>query len=207
MTQVFLPKGSLMLWGDNAITEHARSPLLVTVTRIENSKRMADATMRRYVIASKYKWTCSWAFLPDQMVGTIDGKWSALEIENFYNTTPGAFTLKIEPLGPVTLTDGTHIVTTTVPHKLVVGNAIQLGTITTSTGISALTTYYVISTPTTTTLTLSATKGGSILAFVNNGTAASLARTYNVMFTEFGKDFSKRGKYTLCNVDVTMEEV
>src|ERR1035437_3925381 len=207
MTQVFLPKGSLMLWNDNAITEHARSPLLVTVTRIENSKRMADGTMRRYVIASKYKWTCSWAFLPDQMVVAIDGKWSALEIENFYNTTPGAFTLKIEPLGPVTLTDVTHIVTTTVPHKLVVGNAIQLGTITTSTGISALTTYYVISTPTTTTLTLSVAKGGSQLVWTNTGSAASLARTYSVMFTDFGKDFTKRGQYTICNVNVIMEEL
>src|SRR5665647_2975213 len=103
MSLVFMPKGSIMLWNNVSITEHNRQPLAVTVERIENMKRMADGTMRKYVIADKRKWVTSWESLPDVTSATVDGKEGGLYIENFYNTTPGAFTLKIMPLGAVSL--------------------------------------------------------------------------------------------------------
>lgn len=100
---VYLPKGSIMLWWDAAqvppryvsITEHNRQPLAVTVERIENVQRMANGTLRKYVIADKRKWSTSWDSLPDVTSATVDNKEGGLYIENFYGTTHGAFTLKI----------------------------------------------------------------------------------------------------------------
>lgn len=104
MAVVYLPKGSLMKWNGNAITEHNRSELSIDVNRIENSKRMATGTMRKYVIADKREFSCSWEMIPDATAATVDGKWGGAAIESFYNTTPGAFTL--------VLTDGAGVTST-----------------------------------------------------------------------------------------------
>jgi len=95
MGMVYLPKGSIMKWGGNSITEHNRGPVGVSVNRIENSKRMADGTMRKYSIADKREWTTSWTMLPDDTNGTIDKKWGGSAIETFYNANPGPFLLTI----------------------------------------------------------------------------------------------------------------
>lgn len=92
---IYLPKGSIMTWNSNAITEHNRQPIAVSITRIENSKRMANGTMRKYWIADKRKWDASWQLVPDDTTKTVDGKWGGTSIENFYNTTPGQFTMTI----------------------------------------------------------------------------------------------------------------
>lgn len=207
MVHVFLPRGSIMFWNGNAITEHARKPLDVSITRIENSKRMADGTLRKYVIADKRKWTTSWDGLPDSQTASVDGKWSVLEIENFYNTIPGAFTLKIMPVGTVTFADTGDLVTSATPHKLYIGDTVQFGTITSTTGIVAGTTYYVKTTPTDSTLTLSATKNGATLVLSTDGSSISMSRVYTVMLTEFGKTIEKRGAHNICNVNVVLEEV
>jgi hypothetical protein len=113
-----LPKGSIMKWnrrsrwdalyddsddndysssdGHHGITEHNRKELNVSVERIENMNRMADGTMRKYVIADKRKWTTSWSEVPDDRTKTVDGKWGGEDIESFYNSYPGAFTLTID---------------------------------------------------------------------------------------------------------------
>lgn len=98
---VYLPKGSIMKWNGNAITEHGRAELDVKVNRIENSKRMANGTMRKFVIADKREWSTSWSMVPDADAATIDGKWAGNSIENFYNTNAGSFTL--------TITDGAGV--------------------------------------------------------------------------------------------------
>ena len=100
---VYMPKGSIMKWNGNSITEHNRSQLDVKVNRIENSKRMANGTMRKYIIADKREFSCSWNMVPDQTAGTVDKKWGGSAIEAFYNTNPGAFTL--------TITDGAGVAT------------------------------------------------------------------------------------------------
>jgi hypothetical protein len=92
-----------MKWNDNAITEHNRGEVNVSVKRIENSKRMANGTMRKYVIADKREFSVSWNMVPDSSLATVDNKWGGSDIEAFYNTTPGAFTL--------TLTDGSGVTT------------------------------------------------------------------------------------------------
>lgn len=72
----------------------------------------------------------------------------------------------------VTFTDSGDVVT--VPnHKANVDDKIVFGTITSTTGVSAGTTYYIKEILTDNTFTISATKGGSVLALTTNGSAAS----------------------------------
>lgn len=94
----------LMRWSNNAITDHNRSALEVSVERIESKQRMANGTMRKYVIADKRTFSCSWEMLPATTAKTVDGFWGGTAIETFYNSTTGSFTLE--------LTDGGGAVTT-----------------------------------------------------------------------------------------------
>lgn len=84
-----------MQWNGNLITEHNRSELDVDVERIETSNRMSNGTLRKWVVADKRTFSCSWDMLPAISAKTVDGKWGGVDIETFYNTTPGSFTLTI----------------------------------------------------------------------------------------------------------------
>lgn len=79
-------------------------------------------------------------------------------------------------LGAVTFTDTGDVVTFNQPHGLRVGDRVVPGTITSTTGITAGTTYYVRTVPSTTTVTLSATSGGSTLALTTDGSAISMTK-------------------------------
>lgn len=100
-------KPALMLWDNNAISDHNRSPVSIEVDRIETSNRMANGTLRKYVIADKRTFSVSWDDLPHSEEYTVDGFWGKREIEAFYNGgQPG-----MAGAGPFTLTlnegDGT----------------------------------------------------------------------------------------------------
>lgn len=99
---------SIMWWYDGTawqkITDHNRSPLSVSVERIENKQRMADGTLRRYVVAKKRTWTTDWSSLPSRRnavlsgktgLTTVDGGWAGEDIENFHNATDGSFLMRI----------------------------------------------------------------------------------------------------------------
>jgi len=94
-TPMKFPKNCIMQWNDHKVTDHNRSELSVSVERIENSKRMANGTLRKYVIADKRKFSVSWDNLPDNTAWTVDGFWGGRDIENFYNNNAGSFTLKV----------------------------------------------------------------------------------------------------------------
>jgi hypothetical protein len=79
-------------------------------------------------------------------------------------------------LGAVTFTDSGDVVTFAQPHGLKVNDKVVPGVITTTTGITAGTTYYVKTVPSTTTVTLSATLGGSTLALTTDGSAVSMTK-------------------------------
>lgn len=79
-------------------------------------------------------------------------------------------------LGAVTFTDAGDVVTFAQPHGLAVNDRVVPGTITSTTGITAGTTYYVLTVPSTTTVTLSATQGGSTLALTTNGSSVSMTK-------------------------------
>lgn len=106
-----------MAWIDNAavywkddnnvwqkITDHNRAPIQVNVERIENSTRMANGTLRRYVVAKKKEWTLSWDNLPSRRnptkggktgLTTVDGGWAGEDIELFHNNKDTAFLMRI----------------------------------------------------------------------------------------------------------------
>lgn len=93
---VYLPKGSIMEWNGNPITEHMRSPLDVSVERIETTNRMSNGLLRKWVVADKRTFSCSWDTLPAISSKTVDGKWGGVDIETFYNSNPGVFTLTVK---------------------------------------------------------------------------------------------------------------
>jgi hypothetical protein len=94
-TPMVLLKPAIMQWNNNKITDHNRSPLSVSVERIELASRMANGTLRKYVIADKRRFSMSWENLPHNAGFTVDGFWGGREMEVFYNTTSGGFTLKL----------------------------------------------------------------------------------------------------------------
>lgn len=92
--RVFL-KPSLMEWDGNKISDHNRKDLSVKVERIEEKNRMANGTMRKFIIADKRTFSVSWDNLPQSHDFTVDGFWGKNEIEAFYNVHTGAFPLKL----------------------------------------------------------------------------------------------------------------
>lgn len=92
--RVFL-KPSLMTWDGNKITDHNRSELGISVERIEERHRMANGTMRRYVIADKRSFSVSWKELPQSKAFTVDGFWGKNEMEDWWDTKPGSFLLRV----------------------------------------------------------------------------------------------------------------
>ena len=85
----------LMRWDSNAITDHNRSALTISPERIERKKRMANGYMRKYVIATKRTFACSWEMLPKKTSQTVDGYWGGEAIEDFYNSEYSCFDLEI----------------------------------------------------------------------------------------------------------------
>lgn len=77
------------------ISDHGRSPLSVSVERIENKQRMANGTLRRYVVAKKRSWSCSWDNLPDKAVSFLANGQHGAWMENFHNTVDGSFLMRI----------------------------------------------------------------------------------------------------------------
>ena len=78
------------------VTDHGRSALNEDYERIENKQRMADGTLRRYVVAKKRTWSCSWDLIPSSNnvalgIKTADGGMSGEDIENWVKNTDGAF--------------------------------------------------------------------------------------------------------------------
>lgn len=88
-------KPSMMLWDNNKITDHNRSPVSIATERIETKKRMANGTMRKYVVADKRTFSVSWTDLPHSAGYTVDGFWGGREIEKFHADHPGNFILKL----------------------------------------------------------------------------------------------------------------
>ena len=86
----------------------------------------------------------------------------------FRFTINGERILLTNKTNAVTFTDAGDLVTLTA-HGLVIGDPVGFTVITSTTGISTNTTYYVQSVPSADTFTLSATRGGSLLPLTTNG--------------------------------------
>lgn len=77
------------------ISDHGRSPLSVSVERIESKQRMANGTLRRYVVSKKRTWTTSWENLPDKNVSFLANGQAGNWMENFHNTVDGSFHMRV----------------------------------------------------------------------------------------------------------------
>jgi hypothetical protein len=106
---------------DYYLSDHNRSPVQQSYELIENSKRMADGTMRKYVTASKKSWSVSWEMLPGVSSQTVDGYLGAMALQNFYdanNNNPISLSFysgsSTTPTQPKVITSQTPTVTTNV---------------------------------------------------------------------------------------------
>lgn len=88
-------KPRLMRWDSNAVTDHNRGELSMDVERIEKKQRMVDGTMRKYIVADKRTFGVQWQNLPHSSSYTVDGFWGARELQDFFDATPGDFTLEL----------------------------------------------------------------------------------------------------------------
>lgn len=90
-----LARPRLLRFNGTSVTDHNRSELSVDVERIETTNRMANGTLRKYHVADKRTFAVSWDSVPNVASQTVDGFWSGKEIENFFNSTTGSFTLGV----------------------------------------------------------------------------------------------------------------
>lgn len=89
------PIGSGLTINGNHVTDHNRSDIVISPERIENRKRMANGTMRNFVVAQKVKVKTSWEWLPLHTEKTVDGFWGLKDLKEFYDATFSEFSLRI----------------------------------------------------------------------------------------------------------------
>lgn len=77
------------------ISDHGRDPLQVSVVRIENVNRMADGTLRRFVVAKKHTFECSWTGIPSNTGTWLANGQPGSFIENWHDTVNGAFLVRL----------------------------------------------------------------------------------------------------------------
>jgi hypothetical protein len=73
------------------VSDHNRSEIDVSYQKIENKKRMADATLRTFVVARKRTWKTSWKDLPRESAYTVDGFMGADAMKAWYDSHLGSF--------------------------------------------------------------------------------------------------------------------
>lgn len=73
-----------LTYSSNRLSDHNRSPISIDFEKIENRDRMANGTLRSFVVATKKKIKASWEDLPRQDAQTVDGFWGANSIRAFY---------------------------------------------------------------------------------------------------------------------------
>jgi hypothetical protein len=69
------------------LTDHNREPLSISYELVESTQRMANGTLRKYVVAKKFKITASWKDLPSinsELVDAGKGANAAAWIKSFY---------------------------------------------------------------------------------------------------------------------------
>lgn len=67
------------------LTDHNREPVQIAEEKIEQSARMANGTMRKYIVATKKSFSTTWSDLPNSGSATADGKSGLNEMNTFYN--------------------------------------------------------------------------------------------------------------------------
>jgi hypothetical protein len=71
------------------LTDHNRTEIDINPTIIEKEQRMANGTLRKFVISKKDVISTSWEFLPAKSDDIVDGNFSASWLTSFYNANVG----------------------------------------------------------------------------------------------------------------------
>lgn len=71
------------------LTDHNRGEIEAAPELIEKSARMANGTLRKYVVAKKMRFTTTWERVPSDSAYTVDENKSAEWLEAFYNANAG----------------------------------------------------------------------------------------------------------------------
>jgi hypothetical protein len=104
MSTIYLPVGSALFVDTSTndtpvwqkLTEHNRSPIALDITRIEQSQRMSNGTLRKIWIADKRTFNTSWTMLPSRSTMTVDGGWGAKDMREFYLGDKGKNSFKLK---------------------------------------------------------------------------------------------------------------
>ena len=75
-------QGSDSVW--YSLTDDNRQPIKITYDVVEKTSRMADGTLRRYVVARKHKITASWSNVWSHSSMSSDGGKAGAWIKSFY---------------------------------------------------------------------------------------------------------------------------
>jgi hypothetical protein len=107
----------VMEWSEDGttwvkISDHGRSPLSITPERIEKKQRMADGTLRRYVIAKKRSFSCSWDHFPSKTTTFLAGGQPGDWMEEFHNRVNGAFYMRLRSGNDIGIADAANLVRT-----------------------------------------------------------------------------------------------
>jgi len=87
------PAGTTKTW--NKVSEHNRSPLEISIERLESITRTSNGTLRKNHIADKRSFSTSWEMLPSYRSLTVDGGWGAEDLREFYLSDDGKKTFNI----------------------------------------------------------------------------------------------------------------
>lgn len=71
------------------LTDHNRQEISVTPELIQSESRMANGTLKKYVIAQKDKVSTSWTYVPSKTSECVDGNKGAAWLESFYKANVG----------------------------------------------------------------------------------------------------------------------
>jgi hypothetical protein len=99
-----LPKGSILEIEDGGVwkkvTEHNRRELSIGNTRIEETKRMANGTLRKHYVADKLTFSLSWDMVPGNSINAVEGRssgvWAVDNLKTFYSSAAGRSSFRIQ---------------------------------------------------------------------------------------------------------------
>lgn len=71
------------------LTDHNRQEIDISPIVIEKEQRMANGTLRKFVVSKKDVISTSWEFLPAKSADIVDGHYSGSWLTAFYNANVG----------------------------------------------------------------------------------------------------------------------
>jgi lysophospholipase L1-like esterase len=110
------------------------------------------------------------------LIAEVDGQPVTASPTAHPSSSGFAYYLMQFSVGSATIVASTGVFTTPTAHGLQVGDAVVLGTLTTTTGVTAGATYFVRTAPTNATFTLAASPGGSAVSLTGDGSTTSVCK-------------------------------